>query len=315
MKQFLKVFSIAFICFALAIGAGVFTYFKFYDTSTADAQSVEEPSNNKNDEENDSGKNDKELTPFEKAVKESERINVLLLGLEEVRTDTIVFASYDPITKKANLISIPRDTYYHRAGYDQPDKRKINAVYGDAGAKGVTRVVSHILGVPIHHYVLVTYEGVEEIVNALGGVEVDVPFHMKYEDPTDDPPLYIDIPAGKQILKGEKAVHFLRYRHGYPDGDLGRIKAQQQFMKSAAKKALSIRLPYVANAVFKNVETDMSLQEMLSYVLKLKGFSMDNISMRTLPGRPINKFGLSYFAHDPKQVKGLMKDIYGVKED
>lgn len=72
------------------------------------------------------------------------------------------------------------------------------------------------------------------------GVEVDVPFHMEYTDIYDDPPLYIDIPQGRQLLDGEEALKFLRYRKGYDNQDLGRIEAQQQFIRSAAK---SLGLP------------------------------------------------------------------------
>ena len=108
-------------------------------------------------------------------------------------------------------------------------------------------------------------KGVENIIDSIGGVEVMVPFNMKYEDPTANPPLNIDIKEGKQVLDGEKSLEFLRYRkgnnnkEGYIDGDLGRIKAQQQFLKSFVDKALSYRLPVVIKKGFDYVKTDIKL--------------------------------------------------------
>ena len=93
-----------------------------------------------------------------------------------------------------------------------------------------------LLGMPIHYYAMVDYDGVSTIVDSMGGIPMDIPFRMRYNDPYDKPPLHIDIPEGQQILDGEHAVQFLRYRHGYPEGDIGRVKAQQAFMKAAFKQ-------------------------------------------------------------------------------
>lgn len=322
MKHFIKVFSIAFLCFALAIGAGIFTYVKYQDVH-ADNRDINDGSDNEDSNSNSNNEQDDEpKDPLQRAIKNSKRINVVLLGLEGPRTDTIIFASFDPITKKADMISIPRDTYFYRKGFEESDKRKINAVYGDAGVKGTMKAIENVLGgVPVHHYVSVSYTGVEKIVDSLGGVEVNVPFHMEYRDPTAKPPLYIDVPAGKQVLKGEKAVQFLRYRKsndgkvGYPDGDLGRIRAQQQFMKSAIRKALSFRLPAVINTCYKYVKTDISLHEALLYVKDVIGITTADISMSMLPGDAGYRNGVSYYFHDPNQIRQLMMELYNVEEE
>ncbi|WP_035162885.1 LCP family protein [Caloranaerobacter azorensis] len=326
MKQFFKVFIIAFFCFVLAIGAGVLTFMKFYDANAQPQGNIKDANDDKKDNNDSSNDEPKVLDPFKKAIQESERINVLLLGLEGPRTDTIIFASFDPATKKVDLISIPRDTYFYRVGYKNADERKINAVYGDSGVKGTIKAVETVLGgVPIHHYVKVTYSGVEKIVDSLGGVEVNVPFDMDYDDPTAKPPLHIHLKKGRQILDGKKAIQFLRFRKnndktvGYPDGDLGRIRAQQQFIKSAIKKSLSFRLPVVAQTCFKYIKTDMSLTDILLYVSKAIGIKTEDISMTTLPGRAIYKSiggkKVSYFAYDPKQVKELMMKLYNVNTE
>ncbi|MFT9497594.1 LCP family protein [Anaerosolibacter sp.] len=311
MKAFLKIFAIAFVSFALAMGAGLWSYSKFYTPSSEQSELTE--ANSSNLEIIDTVEAEEpeiEKSELEKLIEESKRVNVLLLGMEGPRSDTIVLASFDPKAKKVDLISIPRDTYYPRKGYNTADKKKLNAVYGDSGAEGTMEAVSELLGgIPVHHYVKVTYSGVERIIDSLGGVKVNVPFDMVYDDPYDNPPLHINIPKGVQVLKGKNAVHFLRFRSGYPDGDLGRIRAQQQFMKAAMGKVLSFRLPVVANTVFKYVKTDMSLSEILVLAGDAVGMSLQNVETHGLPGKATEK-GVSYFLHDLDAAKGLVTEMY-----
>ncbi|WP_066500716.1 LCP family protein [Abyssisolibacter fermentans] len=313
MKHFIKIFIAAFLCFALAVGAGVIAYMKIYDPQV-DPNIPESKVIGDDIKESDNVKKD----PLKRAIDDSKRVNVLLLGLEDTRTDTIIFASFDSKTKKMDLLSIPRDTYYSEAGHNNADQKKINAVYGRSNAKGTMNAVSKILGgIPIHYYVSVKYEGVEEIVNTLGGVEVTVPFHMKYDDTTVGKSLHIDIPKGKQVLDGENAVKFLRFRkssngNGYKDGDLGRIKSQQQFLKSAINKALSFKLPAVIKTCFNYVRTDMPLTDMLIYAKNAIGIDPDkDITMKVLPGSA--KKG-DYFRHDSEKIKEYILELYNVQE-
>lgn len=321
LKQFIKIFSIAFACFALAIGAGVYTYSKIYEPPEEQPDYTDEK-----EREEENAETDKPKDPFQIAIESSKRVNFLLMGMEGARSDTIIFASFDPKGNKVDMISVPRDTYYYTKGYESGDLRKLNAVYGRSKAEGTKRAVEEILGqVPVHHYIMVDYKGVEKIVDSLGGVEVNVPFHMDYYDPADKPPLRIDIPKGKQVLNGEQSVKFLRYRHnsdktvGYPDGDLGRIRAQQQFIKSAIKKSLSLKIVNVVKTSFDYVRTDVSLKDALGYAAGAIGISVDDISMTTLPGvaedRTYGRTTLSYFIHDPIQVKEMMMKIYEVPSE
>jgi len=323
LKHFLKVFSIALVCFLLAAGAGIYTYSKIYVPSEEESDLVDDSEDAKD---NDEAIVEEPKDPLQKAIASSKRVNFLLMGMEGARSDTMIFVSFDPKEKKVDMISIPRDTYYHTEGYDLADQRKINAVYGRSKTEGSKKAVEEILGqVPVHHYIMVDYKGVEKIVDSIGGVEVNVPFHMQYYDPTDNPPLRIDIPKGKQVLNGEQAVKFLRFRHnndmtvGYPDGDLGRIRAQQEFLKSAIKKSLSLKLVNVVSTAFDYVKTDVKLSEALSYAVSVIGIDMDDISMTTLPGkaedRTYGKLRLSYFIHDPEKIRELMMDIYDVQEE
>ena len=322
LKHFLKAFLIAFLCFALAGIAGVFTYNKFYNAEVNDETLIGTIDEGKS---NDNKPTEEEVKdPLQKAISKSKRVNFLLLGMDGTITDTIIFASFDTKSKKVDMISVPRDTYYYRISYESADDRKINAVYGDSGIEGIKDAIERFLGeVPIHHYVMVDYKGVENIVDSLGGIEVTVPFHMKYEDTTAGcTPLYIDILAGKQVLNGEDSVKYLRYKKnsdgtGYPDGDLGRIKAQHQFITSAIKKSLSLKLSNVVTTCFTYVKTDVGLNDSLVYAANALGIEMEDISMTTLPGvaenRTIKGSTLSYFVYNPEKIKDMMMELYNVK--
>ena len=136
-------------------------------------------------------------SPFYDVFSKGDRVNFLLLGLADGNTDTIMVASYDTVNQKVDIISVPRDTYYARSGYKSYAYNKINSVYRTEGIVGIATAVSELLyGLPINYYVIVEYDDIRKIMDAIGGVYVDVPFRMKYDDPYADPPLHIDIPQG-----------------------------------------------------------------------------------------------------------------------
>lgn len=331
MKDFFKVFLVALVVFLVAIGAGVGAY-KYFAPEKKVAVQVEDTT----DEEVVKVEEEKEIvpekTPLEKAIDSSKRINAVVMGIEtENRSDVILFVSFDPETSDLNVISIPRDTYYYEAGYESAGHRKINAAYGRKREEGVKDAVEDILGVPIHNYASVRYSGVKAIVDSIGGVKVNVPIRMDYRDPTDNPPLVIDIQKGTQVLNGSDAVGFLRYRHGnmdpdrdgvflggYPDGDLGRVRAQQAFLKSGIKQALNFNLPSVVRTALQYVKTDIGMSEILHYQEAILGINGDKIHMGTLPGdaKMMTYSGerLSYFDSSEEKIEELVKEIYGVKE-
>ncbi|MDF2949551.1 MAG: LytR family transcriptional regulator [Sedimentibacter sp.] len=246
------------------------------------------------------------------AAKTSKRFNVLVVGLEDSRTDTIIVASYDMENKAADLISIPRDTYYPRDMYDSPELKKINSVYAQEGIEGLVPAVQKILGIPLDKYVIVDYEAVVACVDLLGGVEVNVPFHMVYSDPYDDPPLNIDIPEGNQVLSGEQSLKFLRYRKGYDNQDLGRITAQQQFIKSAIKKAMGLKLPALIQEAYSYIETNVKVTDIMFMATDIVGFSTDNISLTTMPGTETPLEGLSFYLPDEDGIKNVIHNMYGI---
>lgn len=328
MKTFTKVFIVSFLLFFIAVYAGSATYlrkenldvgenlgFGFYEKEDLTKVLINKLETKPKEE--------KIYKSLEEAYLDGSRVNVLILGMEDVRTDTILLASFNKDSKKVDVISIPRDTYVHRKGYNGGDQRKINSVYYSHGIEGVKKTVSFILeDVPIHHYVLADYVGVEKLVDTVGGVEVDVPFDMKYSDPTANPPLNINIKKGLQTLDGKNALDFIRWRKGnnktgYIDGDIGRIKAQQQFLGSFLNRAMGNILPVITKGI-KYVDTDISLIESLSYGRSAIGIEKDNIKFLTLPGksdiRPINKKIYSYYVHNQKEVVDLLEKIYNVRK-
>lgn len=252
-----------------------------------------------------------EDSPFFETYKNSNKVNVLLLGVNGGMTDTIMLVSFDMDLKKVDVISVPRDTFYHRRNRDGAAEMKLNAAY-EGEAINTARAVSDILlGMPINYYAVIKYDGVENIVDSMGGVPMDIPFDMKYRDPYDKPPLVINIPEGQQTLDGEHAVQFLRYRYGYIEGDMGRVKAQQQFVKNAFKQCLGFDLPIIAQTVFKNVESDITLGTAMKIATKALGTSGDSMTTYVIPNN-LEPDPPYYVYPDAKGIAAMIEEIYAV---
>lgn len=236
-------------------------------------------------------------------------INTLLLGVDEARSDTIIVVRYNRETNQIAMISIPRDTRVDIPGYGFT---KVNAAVGKKeGTALAMKTVSNLLDIPIHHYVKVDFKGVEEIVDIMGGVKINVPQDMYYPDPAQN--LYIDIKKGEQVLKGKQALHFLRYRSGYPDQDLGRIKAQQEFAKAFIDKltspAMIPKAVSLINAMVKNTKTNLQKDEIAAYVMDISKIDTGNIKMYTLPGEGGTLNHVAYFLHDESKLRETMTEM------
>ncbi|KXB70943.1 LCP family protein [Peptoniphilus sp. DNF00840] len=260
-------------------------------------------------------------------------VNILLIGIDSSdvtyekdedskRADTIMLLSIDPKHDRIRLLSIPRDTYYKLKGYDN---YRMNAAYSRGGIDLQVSSVEDFLGIKISHYVTVNYEAVEELVDAIGGVEVYTPKY-KYIDPSTVPPLEINFEEGLHLLNGKDSVKYLRIRKIYKDQDLDRIKAQQDFIMKIFDKMKSprmlLKLPKLVSIANKHIETDMNYGQ-LSY-LAYYGVTLDkeDIAMKTVPGRTkkgsplyfVNKKDAMYAASELERLRDNPKDQEEVKD-
>jgi len=261
---------------------------------------------------------------FERIMDSKNDITFLLMGVDSndvskssgSRTDTIILCKVDKSTGKISMLSIPRDTRVRIRGKENEDKINHAHVYG--GPELVVKAVKDLLGIDLEYYVKVDYSIVREFVDLIGGVEVDVPMDMKYSDPTADPPLYINLKKGTQVLDGDKALQFLRFRKGYADQDLGRIQAQQQFIKAAIKQALSVdnigKIPQMIKSYYDNVETNIPLDLILKFAVNAKNYDVNNIQAATLPGEPAYINGVSYYIYDDEETAVLLKQLFEGEE-
>lgn len=209
-------------------------------------------------------------------------------------TDTMMLAGYDVTNQRLTVMNIPRDTMVNVSW----DIKRINSVYnyyggGDKGVKKVYQEISQLVGFEPDYQVIIEWDAVGKLVDAIGGVHFDVPRNMNYDDPYQD--LSIHISKGYQKLDGEQAMGVIRYRHdnnmkyGYPDGDLGRIKTQQAFLKAVIQQLLQVKNMGKINQFSKifeeNVETDLSVQNLFWFGKSaiLGGLSMDSVEFVTMP--------------------------------
>ncbi len=195
-------------------------------------------------------------------------------GQENYRTDTMILARVDPGNKKVALVSIHRDTLYPVDGTDRP--QKINQAYSIGGVPKTIEVVSDFAGVPISHYAEINIDGLYAIVDALGGVEVDVPYDI------DDWWTGWHLDAGLQTLNGEEAEIFTRSRHAYDeigDGDRYRAAHQRLFLAAVLNKLMAaspIDMVSAINTLSNYVTTDLSLDQIINLALAMRGIDAEN---------------------------------------
>jgi len=248
----------------------------------------------------------------------AEAYNILLLGMDDSAglCDVMMLLRVDFGAESVSVAQIPRDTY---ARFTESSYKKLNGAYASlGGADKTAEFLSGALGIDIDHYVCVGLDTLGALVDAVGGIDVDVPKNMYYNDPYQG--LYIDIKAGKNHLDGETAQKFVRYRAGYADGDLGRIDAQKLFLAAFFKKlsdeyspALAAKLALAADGV----ETDMAVSDIISIGARAMDFSMRNMLMLTLPGEEAiaKKSGASYYVLSHESCAEVTASYFGRKRD
>lgn len=254
-----------------------------------------------------------------------DKTTIMIMGVDERdddvgRSDTLMVATLDPKKDQAALMSIPRDTRVKIKGHGWD---KINAAYAYGSAKGgseageklAQRTVEDFLGVNMDHYVVVNIQAFQKIIDAIGGIDIDVEKRMYYEDTWDDDGgLIIDLQPGMQHMDGKTAVTYVRYRD--EEGDIGRIKRQQKFMKACMDKvtspAIIPKLPSVIKEVMSSVKTDLSFRQMLEFAGTLKEAQKNGLKTEMVPGKPLYIDGVSYWIPDLQKLRTTLADTLGI---
>ncbi|WP_294372095.1 LCP family protein [uncultured Clostridium sp.] len=251
-------------------------------------------------------------------------VNILLLGMDigdpnQVdnkdikRTDTIMLINYNPNTDKIVTVSVPRDTLINNKG----NSIKINAAFAVGGYSRIKSEVEELLGININYMVKVDYNAFIDVVDAIGGVKMEIDRDMIYDDEGQN--LHINFKAGETVkLDGQKAQEFFRWRKnndgtGFANGDLDRIQNQHKFISKVIDKCKSpliiFRIPKIMSAIGDNVETNMSPFAIMKYGVKFMTVSKDNISMVTAAGTPKTINGQSFLIFDKNSNKDILSQL------
>lgn len=235
---------------------------------------------------------------------------VLVSGVDDGNggSDTNILVAVDAETGYIHGVSIPRDT----KAFFNGKNHKINAAYNTGGMDLLADVVSEQLGIPVDYTVLVNLRGFEALVDAIGGVDFDVPVRMDYDDPIQG--LSIHFSAGMQHLTGAEALKVVRFRHnndgtGYGSEDIGRMQTQQNFLKAVARQTLTLsnvdKIGEFSKIFQKYVKTDLTLGNLAWLGKEAISMGADSISFSTLPG----EWKSPYIYLNQDEVLALVNDF------
>ena len=260
---------------------------------------------------------DSQQSPEEQAAQEALRSHlerkggfytILLSGLDDDNggSDTNILMAVDTVNGFVYGASLPRDSKAIIGG----KAHKINYAYNKGGTELLASTVSEQLGIPVDYTVCVNLQGFTALVDAIGGVDFEVPINMDYDDPIQG--LSIHFKKGMQHLSGADALRVVRFRHnndgtGYGSEDLGRMQTQQKFLKAVAKKMLSfenlISNPRKYAEIFgQYVDTDLSVTDLAWFGMQVLGMGVDKIDFSTLP----NEWKYPYIYLDPDETLALV---------
>ena len=237
--------------------------------------------------------------------------NILVAGLDDDNggSDTNILVQVDAAAGVIHATSLPRDTLIDVDW----NVKKLNSAYNVGGISRVQTETGRLLGIPVDFYITVDLQGFVELVNAINGVDFEIPIDMNYDDPTQD--LHIHFKKGLTHLNGEDALKVVRFRHnnygtGYGTEDLGRIATQQAFLTAVAKKMLSsLSVDAVSSyvTIFTTyVKTDLTAGNLVWIATQALDMGMENIHFHTLPGESAWAYGGSYYVLDPEATLELV---------
>ncbi|EJQ53188.1 transcriptional regulator lytR [Bacillus cereus BAG5X1-1] len=249
MKKKFLLWTLAIFGIVLVVGGG-FAYYIYSDvTKTLDA--VHKPLNREKSDKRDEKVN----------ISDQKPISILMMGVDQRenetgRSDSLILFTLNPKQKSMKMTSIPRDSYTEIVGKGKKDK--INHAYAFGGINMAVKTVENFLNIPVDHYIEVNMAGFKDIVDAVGGVDVNNDLDFQYEN--------IHFEKGNIHLDGNKALHYSRMRYDDPRGDFGRQMRQRQVIQAVIKKGASVSslASYgdVLKAIEKNVKTSLTQEQM-----------------------------------------------------
>ena len=252
--------------------------------------------------------------------------NFLLIGQDRValNTDVIIIINFNTSTKKINVLQLPRDTYIELSTYSG----KLNGVYAQyflnsnrdikQGARKFADTLEQNLCIKIHNVIHINLNGVQKIVDAVGGVDVNLPKSLSYTDTRTGQK--VNLPAGMQHLDGYMAEQFIRHRSTYLQADIGRIDAQKIFMSGLLQKVKSSfsisTIASLADVVFENLTTDVSLADGIFFAKELLQVDMNNINFMSMVGKNANSNpnggGLSLYVMVRKNMCEMIDKYFNI---
>ena len=246
--------------------------------------------------------------------------NIMVLGVDRRsgdtgRSDTLFVTMLDTSRNQAALLSVPRDTLVSIPGHGWD---KVNHAYAYGGHDLSRKTLENFLGIQINNYVLVDFQGFIKLVDAIGGVDIDVEKPMQYADPYDgENGLVINLQPGRQHMDGTTAIQYVRYRD--EEGDIGRVARQQKFMKAVFAKlrstSLLTRAPEIARTLYQSIETDLSVTDLASLLVtfakNVSGTSQLETAM--VQGSPAYLDDISYWIPNMMALRQQVAQFQGVQ--
>jgi LCP family protein required for cell wall assembly len=249
-----------------------------------------------------------------------ERVNILLIGgdsrglskNEIPRSDTLMIASIDPLTERAHLFSLLRDTYVEIPGHGS---ERVNAAVVLGGPQLAMQTVSQLTGLDIHYYIYTDFYGFVHLVDEIGGIEFEVEKDMYYSSIADGPEYDINLKKGWQLLDGNLALQYVRYR-GDAASDFARTERQRKFMTALAEKLQStssiLRLPLILHKMDPYIESNINAGEMIKLgTLGFNAKSNEIVELQLPPSKLLQETrrgGASVIAVDPDELQSYIRN-------
>jgi LCP family protein required for cell wall assembly len=323
LTKFLQVFLISVVIFSLIVGVATGAYvFLNKDKLTKKEIKSNTPTNS-----NEVVDDNKENTTQVEEEKHFTTFAIFGVDKEGYRTDVVMVLTFNHMTKQMDIVSIPRDTQVKlsptiynelkKRRSDTPKVLKINEVpaYADKKQRNAysVSVLEDLFDIDIDYYVNMNIDNFRKIVDIIAPIIVDVPEDMYYPDPEQN--LIIDLKKGKQELYGPQAEQLIRYRKGYANGDIGRIKMQHEFMKAFMNELLTdknkLNIFNIATTVIASVDTNFF--DSLDYINYISDISTDKLNLHNLPGTTKDGHTGFFYCDKNASIK-LFKSFYEVEE-